>query len=171
LDLLTDGSESFEITTMRYIGFTLALLAVSCSGRDYGDRPPYAASGKVMVNDQPAKGALVILYESPPVPGRPAPQGTVGDDGTFVLSTYDPGDGAPAGDYKVSITWRTSRKEGAMDRLNRAFANAETSGLVAKIEKKSNVLPPFDLKVEPASIKAIEERAQDPKAVKTHHVK
>jgi hypothetical protein len=155
---------------MRYAIFALALLAVSC-GRDYGGRPPFPASGQVLVNGEPAKGALVVLYDGPLTPDRPAPQGTTGDDGTFVLSTYDPKDGAPAGDYKVSITWRTGRREGAPDRLNRAYTNAETSGLTAKIEKKTNVLPPFELKVDPAVRKAIEESAQDQKNLKTHHHK
>lgn len=156
---------------MRYATCALALLAVSCGGRDYGDRPPYPASGKVLVNGEPAKGALVVLYDGPPAPGRPQPQGTTGDDGTFVLSTYDPKDGAPAGDYKVSITWKAGRKEGAPDRLNHAYADPQTSGLHATIEKQTNVLPPYDLKVDPALLKSIEESAQDPKNLKTHHRK
>ena len=156
---------------MRYAIFALALLAVSCGGRDYGDRPPYPASGKVLVNGEPAKGVLVVLSDGPLAPDRPQPQGTTGDDGTFVLSTYDPRDGAPAGDYKVSITWRAGRREGSPDRLNRAYADAQTSGLTAKIEKKTNVLPPFELKVDPALMKSIEESAQDQKNLKTHHRK
>jgi hypothetical protein len=157
---------------MRYIIFALALLTTSCgSRRDYGGHPPYPASGKVMVNGQPVKGARVTLHGGAVGPDGTAPQGWTGDDGTFVLSTYDANDGAPVGDYTVSIIWLTSRREGSPDRLNQKYAKPESSGLNVKIEAKKNVLLPFELSVDPATIKTIEEAAKDPRNLKTHHNK
>jgi hypothetical protein len=155
---------------MRRCAFVLAFFAVSCgNGRDYGGRPPYPVSGKVLVNDQPVAGALVTLHDTHAGPNQPASQGTTGNDGVFVVSTYDPRDGAPASDYKVTVIWRTSRREGALDRLDHKYANPDSSGLTATVENKTNTLQPFNLSADPASIKAIEERAQDPSSVKTHH--
>ena len=40
------------------------------------------------------------------------PRSTSGSDGTFQITTYEPGDGAPPGEYAVGITWRGPHKGG-----------------------------------------------------------
>jgi hypothetical protein len=72
-----------------------------------------------------------------------------GEDGSFRLMSFKPGDGAPAGDYQVTVIFpmnRFSKHLSGIDRLKGKFANPKTSGLTAKVEPKSNELPPFDLK-------------------------
>jgi len=69
-------------------------------------------------------------------------------DGTFSLSTYDPDDGAPAGEYQVTVTLipgEGRRKKEKPDLLHGRYGNPKTSGLTAKVEEKSNELPPFNL--------------------------
>jgi hypothetical protein len=38
-------------------------------------------------------------------PQAPRPFGTAGADGSFGLTTSRPGDGAPAGEYRVTVIW------------------------------------------------------------------
>jgi hypothetical protein len=116
----------------------------------------YPVSGKVLVKGQPAEGAKVIFYTQKSElqrPGVPIPQGTVGTDGIFKLTTYNPDDGAPEGDYAVTITWMQVKKASddpeqqvEADRLGGRYSTPDKSGLTAKVEAQSNDLPPFELK-------------------------
>ena len=89
------------------------LLQPSCSGHDSVN----PVTGKVLYRGRPATGAVVQLHpqdssrKSPPVP-----QGIVGTDGSFQLTTYAQDDGAPAGRYSVSIYW-IERGKGRRRRL------------------------------------------------------
>ncbi len=73
--------------------------------------------------------------------------------GEFVVSSYEPGDGAPAGEYLVSVTWPEAVADGGDpesggdpgDRLGGRYANPETSGLRVTIEEGSNQLEAFAL--------------------------
>ncbi len=90
---------------------TTAVFLTGCGG----DRTPktYIASGTVKSRGQSCGGALVVFH--PTDKGRendPKPVATVKDDGTFTLSTFGEGDGAPAGEYVVTIVWNRKPKEG-----------------------------------------------------------
>jgi hypothetical protein len=80
-----------------------------------GRPPAVPAGGKVKLKKSavPA-GALVVFHAADPalekaVRGKPV--GRVGDDGTFALGTYADGDGAPPGEYGVTIDWRKPVKD------------------------------------------------------------
>ena len=74
---------------------------VGCSRSD--GLPTYPVAGTVRVNGQPAASALVTFH---PLGGQSSkPSGRVGDDGTFALTTREGGDGAPAGEYRVTVAW------------------------------------------------------------------
>jgi hypothetical protein len=139
----------------RFLALCLCLCLVSCGKSPYGDHPPYPASGQVLVNGEPAAEAVVALYHDGEWgPRTIMPQGWTDADGRFVLSTYGVNDGAPAGDYKVSIEWPAWKKKTlGPDKLGSKFADADTSGLTAHIEKGANELPPFNLKATLVEIK------------------
>lgn len=84
------------------------LLAIGCGGD--GKPPTVAATGKVTFNKTtPPVGALVVFHPTDPVLGKAMsnrPVAEVGEDGTFALTTYERGDGAPPGEYGVTIDWR-----------------------------------------------------------------
>jgi hypothetical protein len=123
----------------------LALLAAAC-GRD-GPKP-YPVKGVVKVNGEPAAGAMIAFHATTSFDRTLVPTGVTGEDGSFTLTTYAPGDGAPAGEYEVVVTWPESRSGWRVgeDRLRRAFADPKTSGLKAHVEaKSSNDLPAFEL--------------------------
>ena len=105
----------------------LGLATLGCS-RQRAERPAtYAARGVVLVADKPAAGAKVQLN---PVEGKRLaaayPHAIVQSDGSFRLTTYKTGDGAPAGTYALTVTWpgppERGREEGP-DRLQGRYAD------------------------------------------------
>jgi hypothetical protein len=133
----------------------LALFGPGCSGP--GDREPvYPVQGRVLYDGKPAAHALVVFH---PVGKKgkdvPRPRAQAGPDGTFKLTTYDADDGAPAGEYAVTVEWwlstatrKSAEGESAppLNRLPGRYARAQTSGLRVRIDEAPNQLPAFQLK-------------------------
>lgn len=100
-----------------------------------------AVTGKVIFRKKtPAAGAMVVFHPVDPelekrIGGKPV--GTVGDDGTFKLTSYTEGDGAPEGEYGVTIDWR-KQKETKM-----AFGDGGGSSGPLLNPKYSNPATPF----------------------------
>jgi hypothetical protein len=127
-------------------------LSVGC-GR--ARKPAHPVSGKVLVKGQPAVRAQVTFH--PVEDARPdavRPVGHVDEQGNFRLTTWKEGDGAPAGEYRVTVQWfRTVRDPRDPELLTprnilpSQYSQAETSGLTASITKGSNELAPFQLEV------------------------
>ncbi|MCC6491613.1 MAG: hypothetical protein IT424_01180 [Pirellulales bacterium] len=143
---------------IRFGNFAAALVALAAVSIGCGDGrvAVYPVSGQVNYKGKPAAGATVIFYAQNAElkePGIPIPEGTTADDGSFQLKSFEPADGAPAGEYKVSIVWnqviRASNDPESQieeDRLRGAYADPETSGLTATVTDGDNQLPPFELK-------------------------
>jgi hypothetical protein len=131
----------------------ILVAALGC-GAD-GDRVDvYPVSGKVLVGGQPAEGAIVTFYSATDELRErkvPPPTGTVDANGAFHLSSYEPDDGAPAGEFKVTVVWHEPPPPNAVgvfvqkDRLRGRYTNPETSTLTARIEQGGGELPPFQL--------------------------
>jgi hypothetical protein len=141
----------------------LCLAAAACGGNEYGGRRLYPVSGRILVNGQPANQALVTLFETNEAPldatgGVIRPQGWTDADGRFTLtsSPHTMNDGAPAGEYRVTVTWPAHRSGFGMgpDKLGGKYAKAETSGLTVRIDEKKNALAPLELSVDPEQIEA-----------------
>jgi hypothetical protein len=131
----------------------LAGLACSSSNNDVADRKPvYPVRGKVLWGDKPAARAFLILFpiNEPAEPKDPRPRGEVDRDGSFSLSTYGAGDGAPAGDYVVTIRWPGGHtpdgQEEPEDKLLGRYADPKRSKLKAAVKAEPNELPPFQVK-------------------------
>lgn len=120
----------------------------------------YPVRGEVLCQGRAAAGAFVIFHpitESELVQ-RMRPHGIVGPDGTFHLKTYRDADGAPAGDYQVTIEWPavdprypsdSSDSENELtgpDRLRGRYANPNTSGLRATVARGKNLLDAFEIR-------------------------
>lgn len=123
----------------------MTLLVAACGGTD-GPKP-YPVKGTLLVNGQPAAGATIAFYATQPFGKTIIPTALTAEDGSFAVTTFKAKDGAPAGEYEVTVTWPEFRKgwQVGEDRLNRAFANPKTSGLKVQVEKGDNELPPFEL--------------------------
>jgi hypothetical protein len=119
----------------------------------------YPVVGSVLVDGRPAEGALVILVPTTTAEAggdRERPFGMTDAEGKFSLTTFDPGDGAPAGEYKVLVQWpapnnspEAARGGGRAalgpDRLKGKYFKLDTTTLAATVEEQSNELPPFGL--------------------------
>jgi hypothetical protein len=89
-----------------FLGVVVALPIAGCGSR--GSRVPlYKVHGKVLANGSPATGAIVVLNPLNNTEGAksPRPRGVVGKDGEFVVGSRMKDDGAPEGDYAVTIVW------------------------------------------------------------------
>lgn len=84
---------------------TLGGLALTgCSSSVAKDQlPTVAVKGVVKVDGKPSGRAMLQLTPVDAKPNQPGASGTVGDDGSFALQTYAPGDGVPEGNYTVSL--------------------------------------------------------------------
>ena len=82
---------------------------------DNGKPSVLPVSGKVTFKKKdPAAGALLVFHPTDPalekrIGGKPFAK--VGDDGTFKLTSYNEGDGAPEGEYGVTVQWQAAAKE------------------------------------------------------------
>ncbi len=130
----------------------LALVGTGCSSQEV-HKPVFPVQGKVLVAGKPAAKALVIFHPlNDPDPKAPRPNAETGADGTFTLSTYTAGDGAPAGDYAVTVLWPEGTEltggdaDSGPDRLGNRYSNPQTSGLRAQVHEGPNALPPFQLR-------------------------
>jgi hypothetical protein len=129
------------------------LVTIGCGG---GKLKTYPVTGTVLVDGKPADGAMVIFCPINPSPEleKLRPSGKADGTGAFSLMTFEAGDGAPAADYKVLVKWpapaqvdaRDGRGAPGPDRLKGKYYNLDNTPLTAKVEAKSNELPPFELK-------------------------
>ena len=139
----------------RLPALTVAVVAVvALAGCGQGGPKLYPVSGKVLVGDAPPEYATVVFH---PVgdagPDAVKPRGTVGPDGTYTLTTHTAGDGAPAGEYAVTVEWWLSgAKKGAdpdspaQNRLPVRYADPTQSKLTATVGPGPTEVPAFKLK-------------------------
>lgn len=116
----------------------------------------HPVKGQVLLNGKPIPYAQVVFHPlGESSRDAPKPSATVDEHGHFALTTQNAGDGAPAGDYAVTVEWwlspAASKQPGAEDRppvnhLPKHYARAETSPLRVHIEPGTNEVPPLHLK-------------------------
>jgi hypothetical protein len=123
------------------------LLLPACSGEQR--KPVFPVQGKVLFEGKPAAGAVVFFHPVGPAgPDALRPRATVEADGTFRLTTYKGPDGAPVGEYDVTVVWtRPSRRgdEEGDSLLPARYRARATSKLRVEVKEQPNELPPFKL--------------------------
>src|SRR5205809_799630 len=109
--------------------------AVWAGGRT-ATSPTYSVEGVFLVGDVPAGGAHLAFHSTGD--GADRPVGVTGPDGTFRMMTHAPADGAPAGEYIVTVYWPNHAIPfdecacidfAVHDRLTGAYADPDTSPL------------------------------------------
>ncbi|MGA2619741.1 MAG: hypothetical protein ABSF26_19185 [Thermoguttaceae bacterium] len=142
---------------MRFRQATLALgvcLMLSGCGSKPADRPAvHPVGGKLLVAGRPAANAEVVLY---PIQGQGLsavrPHATVEADGSYHLTTFATRDGAPAGNFAVTVVWpgppgkNQGEDESGPDRLGRAYADPKKPPASVHIETETSELATIDLK-------------------------
>jgi hypothetical protein len=101
----------------------------------------------VFAGGKAAAGAFVLFIPALEAADSPVPRprATVKEDGSFVLSTYGEEDGAPAGDYLVTVTWSPSDRDDE-DKLGGRYKDRAKTPLKATVKEGSNELPAFQVK-------------------------
>lgn len=134
-----------------FVQLLILLTMCGCGGSEplkTTDMKLYPVTGRVVVGKQPVPGATVQF--KPKFEWNKEiqhPHATTGADGQYELETVMSDDGAPAGDYEVSITFG----EAAGGSANSSYADPSKSGLKATVKASPTQVPDFVLK--PGSVK------------------
>jgi hypothetical protein len=132
------------------------LLATGCSSSTSSEPIlTHPVRGQVLVNGRTAAGAIVKFYATGGDAVNCVPHAVTGADGSFVLTTYKPDDGAPAGQYQVSVVWKVNPdgtpvppeddESPVADRLKDRYSDPMRSKLTATVVAGENNLAPFRL--------------------------
>jgi hypothetical protein len=135
---------------------TLALAALVLTGCGESADPNrvavYPVSGAIQFRGQPAVGAFVTLHPKDGQPTKaPAPRATVGPGGNFTLTTYDGNDGAPEGEYTLTVQWYRPVRQGdefvgGPNVLPPKYALANTSDIKIRVAAGENLLQPIQIR-------------------------
>ena len=114
--------------------FGLALLAVGC-GRPAYQLDTAPVRGKVTLDGKPLPSGYVVI---PVAKGRMA-SGRLQDDGTFVMTTYDEGDGAQVGTHPVIVNELPPDEFSPVPKEKRIpiparYSSAGTSGITIEVK-------------------------------------
>ena len=133
----------------------MLVLVTSCGS---SRKPCFPVHGEVFAGQGtgriPAAGAVVIFTpkDGPPRSEGECPHAQVGEDGKFVVTTFVNGDGAPAGDYTITIHWTTPRPpppykpKNVVDKLDGQYGDPKKAEISYSVERRrDNAIPPIEL--------------------------
>ncbi len=135
------------------LSFFVALLAFAGCAKD--DKVKlYPVKGKVIVDGKPVEGALLTMYAKSSEPKlQQAVTATTKSDGSYAVGTYEPEDGAPAGEYTVTIFHFPPDAQAIMMRtgvvpnlLPAQYSDPMKSSLTIEVKEQANEIAPFKLK-------------------------
>jgi len=113
----------------------------------------HTVRGVVTHKGKPVKDAELAFFPATEegFPEAVRPWAKTNENGEFTVSTYNNGDGAPAGRYKVTVVHHEIViSKGAMgtkpNDLPKKYANKDTTDLTAIVERGETNLPEFELK-------------------------
>lgn len=127
----------------------VSLVLLGCGAEEEVRPPLQPVQGTLTINGKAAEGATVVLH---PADGKnfdsrgSRPQATVEADGTFHVTTYQEGDGAPAGNYNVAVMWFGKNGDATADRLGGAYARPDQSDVRVTISIGDAELEPIEIK-------------------------
>ena len=132
----------------------IALLAgatVGCSQAEPERLPVFKTTGQITFQNRPPAGALVVLHPRGAAPDAPRPIAHVRADGSFEATTYGTADGAPAGEYVVTVQWSRLVNLGGEwqpgpNVLPAKYASPATSDVIIQVVEGSNELSPIILR-------------------------
>jgi 5-hydroxyisourate hydrolase-like protein (transthyretin family) len=126
---------------------SVCLSITSCSKTDPNRKVTVPVSGEVYVDGQPA---AMLQVQCHPLEGMDKEQPTItqaitDDKGKFQLATYEAGDGAPLGEYRLIFVWQDFSVIAASfsgpDKLKGRYNDPKSSEVALTVEKG----PPLDL--------------------------
>ncbi|MCE9529328.1 MAG: hypothetical protein K8R36_25040 [Planctomycetales bacterium] len=134
----------------RTLFFSVFLLLAGCDG-ETGPRC-YSVQGKVVYQNRPLAEAMVVFHPlTAPAEESPQPIGHTDVAGQFVLTTLKSGDGAPVGEYSITVELREPRQIGeeivrdGPNLLPAKYANPKETPLRHKVIPGQNDVPEIKL--------------------------
>jgi hypothetical protein len=129
----------------------LILPVAGCGRSDKNHVAVHPVQGAIQFRGQPMEGAFVSLHPKSATDGVPTPRATVAKDGTFTVTTYNGNDGAPEGDYVVTVQWYRPVRVGTdlvggPNVLPAKYASAQTSDVQIRVAAGENQLQPIQLR-------------------------
>ena len=131
----------------------LGLFTAGCSPKAAKVHP---VQGRIVVAGKPVARALVTFHPEIPTDEKAIhPSAEVDADGNFRLTSFRSGDGAPEGQYRVSVVWYLAKHKphaaegddaNIRNYLPDVYSRAETTPLRATVTRGTNNLPTFELK-------------------------
>lgn len=127
-------------------------LLTSCSS---GKKPPvcFPVHGSVASKGRPLADAMVVLHRiGGDVEGSQKPMAFTDATGTFTLTTHTHNDGAPTGEYAITVELRALTTGGeepvrnGPNTLPAKYAKPQTSGFKYTVVDGDNQIPPIDVK-------------------------
>ena len=113
------------------------------------DRPPvelHPVRGRVFLEAQPLADAVLMFHSVEPTP-HPRPRARSAEGGAFEVTTFRLHDGAPAGEYRVTISCKgpyegksEDRETEAEELLPRIYQRPETTPLTVEVRPGENDL-------------------------------
>lgn len=126
------------------------LIALGC--RSETRLPTFTVKGKVLYRQQPVGEAMLVLHPTVPFPvTTPQPVAYANANGEFEFTTFQMADGAPSGDYTITVELREQRQIGeelvrdGRNLLPAHYSSPQSSPLRCKIVAGKNELPELEL--------------------------
>ena len=132
-----------------------ALLFLSAIEGCSGDSGPtcFPVRGEIRLEGKPLAEAMVVFHPlDPDAPEISKPLAYSDKDGEFELTTLKPRDGAPAGEYAITVELRELIQDGdqmvrdGRNLLPERYRIPSESGLKFTVENEANEVPVIELK-------------------------
>ncbi len=125
----------------------LGAVGLALVGCDEAGPKCYPVRGRILYKNKPAEGAMVFFHRSEALPNfKGRPHGRADAQGNFQLTSLNHNDGAPAGEYAVTVIWPKGDDIDSPDRLNREYIDPEKPVARVTIREEENVLEPIKIK-------------------------
>ena len=133
----------FRSIDRRWLWYGLAYAVMGCSGQS---SVVYPVHGKLLADGQPVVRASIAFHSADDAQVR-CPVGVTDADGSYRLTTFAANDGAPPGEYTVTVLWPDENMVideceqpslVARDRCGGRYADPMTSPLRAIIRPGTN---------------------------------
>jgi hypothetical protein len=136
----------------------VAVVVSGCGDNRKAERPVFKVHGRLTFDGVPMSGAEIAFNAKDQENRDIQPKAKADQSGDYTLSSYRQNDGAPAGEYIVTIYWPAPLSKAAAakadkaetpeekdqiiapDRLNGLYSSVTTSKLRATVEKKDNTI-------------------------------
>ncbi len=130
----------------------LALAVASGCGQSQPWETAYPTKGVVTHKGKPVKDAEIRFFPvDEKYPESVRPWARSNENGEFVVSTYGRDDGAPGGEYKVTVVHHEIVVSGESmttrpNDLPKKYASRESTDLTVNVDHQATTLPPLELK-------------------------